>query len=76
MTVSRFRTTLYIVVAIVALAGLADAAYLTVQALTGESKFGNASNCKPDGSCNSLHFRFLTQRAQSSQRNLGRIFVV
>ena len=35
MTVSRFRTILYIVVAIVSLAGLADAAYLTVQALTG-----------------------------------------
>jgi hypothetical protein len=30
MTVSRFRTILYIVVAIVSLAGLADAAYLTV----------------------------------------------
>jgi two-component system, OmpR family, copper resistance phosphate regulon response regulator CusR len=37
MTVSRFRTILYIVVAIVSLAGLADAAYLTVQALTRET---------------------------------------
>jgi len=34
MTASRFRTILYIVVAIVS---LADAAYLTVQALTGET---------------------------------------
>jgi hypothetical protein len=37
MTVLRFRTILYIVVAIVSLAELADAAYLTVQALTGET---------------------------------------
>jgi uncharacterized membrane protein len=37
MTVSRFRTIIYIVVAIVSLAGLADATYLTVQALTGET---------------------------------------
>jgi uncharacterized membrane protein len=37
MTVSRFRTILYIAVAIVAVAGLADATYLTVQALTGET---------------------------------------
>ena len=36
MTVSRFRTIIYIVAAIVSLAGLADATYLTVQALTGE----------------------------------------
>jgi uncharacterized membrane protein len=37
MTVSRFRTIIYIVVAIVSLAGLADATYLLVQALTGET---------------------------------------
>jgi uncharacterized membrane protein len=37
MTVSRFRTIIYIVAAIVSLAGLADATYLTVQALTGET---------------------------------------
>jgi uncharacterized membrane protein len=37
MTVSRFRTIIYIVVAIVSLVGLADATYLTVQALTGET---------------------------------------
>jgi hypothetical protein len=37
MTISRFRTILCIVVAIVSLAGLADAAYLTVQVLTGET---------------------------------------
>ena len=37
MTVSRFRTILYTVVAIVAVAGLADATYLTVQVLTGET---------------------------------------
>jgi uncharacterized membrane protein len=36
MTVSRFRTILYTAVAIVAMAGLADATYLTVQVLTGE----------------------------------------
>jgi uncharacterized membrane protein len=36
MTVSRFRTILYTVVAIVAVVGLADATYLTVQVLTGE----------------------------------------
>ena len=35
MTVSRFRAILYTAVAIVAVAGLADATYLTVQALTG-----------------------------------------
>jgi hypothetical protein len=39
MTVSRFRTIPYIVVAIVPLAGLADAAYLTVQAFSGETAF-------------------------------------
>ena len=37
MTLSRFRTILYTVAAIVSLAGLADATYLTVQALTGET---------------------------------------
>jgi uncharacterized membrane protein len=37
MTVSRFRTIVYIAVAIVSLAGLADATYLSVQALTGET---------------------------------------
>ena len=37
MTVSRFRTIIFIVAAIVSLAGLADATYLTVQALTGET---------------------------------------
>jgi hypothetical protein len=35
MTVSRFRTIIYIVAAIVSLAGLTDATYFTVQALTG-----------------------------------------
>jgi uncharacterized membrane protein len=46
MTVSRFRTILYIVVAIVSLAGLADAAYLTVQALTGETAVcGESPDC-------------------------------
>jgi uncharacterized membrane protein len=37
MTVSRFRTILYIAAAIVSLAGLAVATYLSVQALTGET---------------------------------------
>ena len=37
MTVSRFRTILYTIVAIVAVVGLADATYLAVQALTGET---------------------------------------
>ncbi len=37
MTVSRFRTIIYVAAAIVSLAGLADATYLTVQALTGET---------------------------------------
>ena len=46
MSVSRFRTILYIVVAIVALAGLADAVYLTVQALTGETLMcGGSPDC-------------------------------
>ncbi|HEU0274378.1 MAG TPA: vitamin K epoxide reductase family protein [Candidatus Udaeobacter sp.] len=37
MTVARFRTIIYIVAAIISLAGLADATYLSVQALTGET---------------------------------------
>ena len=37
MSVARFRTILYTAVAIVAVAGLADATYLSVQALTGET---------------------------------------
>ena len=37
MTASRFRTVLFTVAAIVSLAGLADATYVTVQALTGET---------------------------------------
>src|SRR6516165_2499562 len=46
MTVSRFRTILYAAVAIVSVAGLADATYLTVQALTGETLSCGGS---PDG---------------------------
>ena len=46
MTVSRFRAILYTVVAIVALAGLADATYLAVQALTGETlSCGGSPDC-------------------------------
>jgi hypothetical protein len=46
MTVSRFRTILYIVVAIVPLAGLANAAYLTVQTLSGETAVcGGSPDC-------------------------------
>ena len=46
MTVSRFRTFLYTAVAIVALVGLADATYLTVQALTGETlSCGGSPDC-------------------------------
>ena len=37
MTVTRFRTIIYIVAAIISLVGLADATYLSVQALTGET---------------------------------------
>ena len=37
MTVSRFRTIIFVVAAVVSLAGLADATYLSVQALTGET---------------------------------------
>jgi uncharacterized membrane protein len=46
MTVSRFRTILFTGVAIVAMAGLADATYLTVQALTGETlSCGGSPDC-------------------------------
>src|SRR5499427_6287732 len=46
MTVSRFRTILYAAVAIVAVDGLADATYLTVQALTGETRScGGSPEC-------------------------------
>ena len=46
MTVSRFRTILYTIVAIVAVIGLADATYLTVQALTGETvSCGGSPDC-------------------------------
>ena len=46
MSASRFRTILYIAVAIVAVAGLADATYLTVQALTGETlSCGGSPDC-------------------------------
>jgi uncharacterized membrane protein len=46
MSVSRFRTILYTIVAMVAVAGLADATYLTVQALTGETiTCGGSPDC-------------------------------
>ena len=46
MTASRFRTILYTAVAIVAVVGLADATYLTVQALTGETlTCGGSPDC-------------------------------
>src|SRR6266496_257974 len=46
MTASRFRTILYAVAAIVALAGLADATYLAVQAFTGETlSCGGSPDC-------------------------------
>jgi uncharacterized membrane protein len=46
MSVSGFRTVLYTVAAIVSLAGLADATYLTVQALTGETlSCGGSPDC-------------------------------
>ena len=46
MIVSRFRTILYTAVAIVAVIGLADATYLTVQALTGETlSCGGSPDC-------------------------------
>jgi len=46
MSVSRFRTIIYTAVAIVAVAGLADATYLTVQVLTGETiSCGGSPDC-------------------------------
>jgi uncharacterized membrane protein len=46
VTVSRFRTILYTIVAVVAVAGLADATYLTVQVLTGETLgCGDSPDC-------------------------------
>jgi uncharacterized membrane protein len=46
MTVSRFRTILFTVAAIAALVGLADATYLSVQALTGETlSCGGSPDC-------------------------------
>jgi uncharacterized membrane protein len=43
---SRLRTTLYAVAAVVALLGLADATYLTVQALTGATlECGGSVDC-------------------------------
>jgi len=46
MSVSRFRTILYTAVAIVAVVGLADATYLTVQVLTGETlSCGGSPDC-------------------------------
>ena len=46
MSVSRFRSVLYTIVALVAVAGLADATYLTVQALTGETvSCGGSPDC-------------------------------
>jgi uncharacterized membrane protein len=46
MTVSQFRKIVYIVAAIVALAGLADATYLSVQAFTGETlSCGGSPDC-------------------------------
>jgi len=46
MTASRFRTILYAAVAIVSVIGLADATYLTVQALTGETlSCGGSPDC-------------------------------
>src|SRR5215468_3498875 len=46
MTMSRFRTILYAAIAIVSVAGLADATYLSVQALTGETlSCGGSPDC-------------------------------
>jgi uncharacterized membrane protein len=46
MTISRFRAILFTIVAIVSVAGLADATYLTVQALTGETlSCGGSPDC-------------------------------
>jgi uncharacterized membrane protein len=46
MTIARFRAILYAAAAIVALAGLADATYLSVQAFTGETlSCGGSPDC-------------------------------
>src|SRR6201997_5861062 len=46
MTISRFRKILFVVAAIVALAGLTDATYLSVQAFTGETlSCGGSPDC-------------------------------
>ena len=46
MTTSRARAILYTVAALISLAGLADATYLTVQFLTGETAVcGGSSDC-------------------------------
>ncbi len=46
MTITGFRNILLVLVAIVSLAGLADATYLTVQALTGETlSCGGSPDC-------------------------------
>jgi uncharacterized membrane protein len=46
MIASGFRTILYTAMAVVAVAGLADATYLTVQALTGETlSCGGSPDC-------------------------------
>src|SRR6516225_9413141 len=46
MTISRFRAILFTIVAIVSVAGLADATYLTVQALSGETlSCGGSPDC-------------------------------
>ena len=46
MTIARFRAILYAAAAVVALAGLADATYLSVQAFTGETlSCGGSPDC-------------------------------
>ena len=46
MTITRFRNIICILIALVALGGLADAIYLTVQALTGETlACGGSPDC-------------------------------
>lgn len=46
MITSKFRTILYAAIAIVSVAGLADATYLSVQALTGETlSCGGSPDC-------------------------------
>jgi uncharacterized membrane protein len=46
VTATRFRTILFTVAAIVSMAGLADATYLSVQALTGETlSCGGSPDC-------------------------------